>query len=137
MGAKEGDTADGNHKREGPGRCKAGVDGIGELGVSALAAYVGVAPGTRASGLRWSAHAHLNRIGHSRLRRALYMATFAAVQRNVWLGAYYRRLKARGKLPKVALVATMRKLLVAVYSIAKHRRPFVTKGASRPEQLNT
>lgn len=27
--------------------------------------------------------------------------------------------------PHVALVATMRKMLVAVYSVAKHRRPFV------------
>jgi hypothetical protein len=28
-------------------------------------------------------------------------------------------------LPKVALVAAMRKLLHAVYSVATHRRPFV------------
>src|SRR5262245_20519787 len=34
-------------------------------------------------------------------------------------------LIARGKLPKVALVAAMRKLLHAVYSVAIHRRPFV------------
>lgn len=53
------------------------------------------------------------------------MATFAAVQRNPWLGGYYERLKATGKPPKVALVATIRKLLCAVYSIAKNRRPFV------------
>jgi transposase len=53
------------------------------------------------------------------------MATFAAVQRNPWLGAYYKRLKATGKPPKVALVATVRKLLRAVYSVAKNRRPFV------------
>jgi transposase len=31
----------------------------------------------------------------------------------------------RGKLRKVALVAAMRKLLVAIYSVAKNRRPFV------------
>ena len=36
------------------------------------------------------------------------------------LKAYYERLRARGKLPKVALVACMRKLLLtAVYSVAK------------------
>jgi hypothetical protein len=34
-------------------------------------------------------------------------------------------LRARGKLPKVALVACMHKLLFAVYSVAKHRQPFV------------
>ena len=37
----------------------------------------------------------------------------------------------RGKLPKVALVACMRKLLLAVYSVAKHRRPFVPKLAAK------
>jgi hypothetical protein len=30
-------------------------------------------------------------------------------------------------LPKVALIAAMRKLLAAVYSVAKHRRPFVPR----------
>jgi hypothetical protein len=35
------------------------------------------------------------------------------------------RFVARGKLRKVAVVAATRKLLPAVYSIAKSRRPFV------------
>jgi hypothetical protein len=38
---------------------------------------------------------------------------------------FYRRLIERGKPHKVALVAGMRKLLAAVYSVAKHRRVFV------------
>jgi len=33
-------------------------------------------------------------------------------------------LIARGKLPKVALVAAMRKLIAAIYSVAKSRRAF-------------
>ena len=48
-----------------------------------------------------------------------------AIRRNPWLRAYYEGLIARGKLPKVALIAAMRKLLHAVYSVAIHRRPFV------------
>jgi len=43
----------------------------------------------------------------------------AATQSNPWLMAFYRRLIARGKPPKVALIAAMRKLLAAVYSVAK------------------
>jgi len=31
----------------------------------------------------------------------------------------------RWQQPKVALVAIIRKLMTAVYSVAKHRRPFV------------
>jgi transposase len=57
------------------------------------------------------------------------MPTLTAVQKNAWLKAHYKRLRARGKLPKVALVACMRKLLTAVYSVAKHRRPFVPEVA--------
>jgi transposase len=90
----------------------------------ALAAYVGVVPGTKESGLHRSSHAHLSPIGNARLRKALYMTTLSAVQRNPWLRAHYQRLRKNGKLPKVALIAAMRKLLTAVYSVAKNRRPF-------------
>jgi len=48
----------------------------------------------------------------------------AATQSNPWLMSFYRRLIERGKPHKVALCAAMRKLLAAIYSVAKHRRPF-------------
>jgi transposase len=92
----------------------------------ALASYVGVVPGTSKSGLRRPNHSRLSPLGKAQLRHSLYMATLGAVQRNPWLGAYYTRRKAAGKPPKVALVATMRKLLAAVSSVAKNRRPFVS-----------
>ena len=53
------------------------------------------------------------------------MPVLGAVRRNPVLKAFYTRLRAEGKLPKVALVAAMRKLLHVVYSVAKNRRPFV------------
>ncbi len=37
---------------------------------------------------------------------------------------FYGRLIERGKPHKVALCAALRKLLAAIYSVAKHRRPF-------------
>ena len=40
------------------------------------------------------------------------------VRTNPWL-------RARGKLPKVALIAALHKLLLAIYSVAIRRRPFV------------
>ena len=105
---------------------------VGELGdpaqfrsAAALASYVGVAPGQRHSGKRHPRSAPLSPIGHAMLRRALWMPTLVAVRKNLWLRAYYERLRAAGKPPKVALVAAMRKLLIAVYSVAKTRRPFV------------
>jgi transposase len=117
------------------------IDGIGpqtaarlvaELGdparfrsAGALAAYIGVVPRLRQSGKRTSTRAGLTSIGHAALRANLWMPVLTAVRKNPWLRAYYERLRARGKLPKVALVAAMRKLVVAVYTVAKQRRPFV------------
>ena len=92
---------------------------------AALACYVGVIPGLRQSGKRLSSRASLTPIGAARLRAKLYMPVLSAVRYNPWLRAYYEGLIARGKLPKVALIAAMRKLLHAVYSVATHRRPFV------------
>ncbi len=93
----------------------------------ALAAYVGTIPGLKQSGKRSSNRAALTPIGNARLRAALWMPTLAAVRFNPWLRAHYQRLRARGKLPKVALVACMHKLLLAIYSVAKHRRPFTVE----------
>ena len=91
----------------------------------ALAAYIGVIPGLRQSGKRMGTRAGLTPIGHAALRANLWMPVLTGVRKNPWLRAYYQRLLARGKLPKVALVAAMRKLLVAVYTVAKQRRPFL------------
>jgi transposase len=117
------------------------IDGIGpttaarliaELGnpadfatAAALAAYVGVIPGLKQSGKRQGKRAKLSPIGHARLRRALWMPTLVAVQKNPWVRAYYERLRANGKPAKVALVASMRKLLIAVHVVARTRKPFV------------
>lgn len=123
------------------GRLLTTIDGIGpntaacviaEVGdpalfrsADALAAYVGAIPGLKQSGKRHSARAALTPIGNARLRAALWMPTVTAVRYNPWLRDHYQRLLARGKLPKVALVACMHKLLLVIYSVAKHRKPFV------------
>lgn len=92
---------------------------------AALAAYVGVVPRTWQSGKRRLTHARLAPTGHARLRAALWMPTLVAVRTNPWLRAHYERLRARGKLPKVALIAALHKLILLIYSVAKHRRPFI------------
>ena len=95
------------------------------LSSATLAAYVGVVPGLKQSGKRQPRRAGLCPIGNARLRRALWMPTLVAIRKNPWLKAYYDRLIARGKLPKVAIVACMHKLLGAVHSVARRRQPFV------------
>jgi len=97
----------------------------------AFAAYVGVVPGLRQSGKQAGTRAAIGPLGHARLRRALWMPVLTAVKRNPWLRAFYQRLRAAGKPPKPALIAAMRKLLHAVYSVAKHRSPFVATEQGR------
>lgn len=95
------------------------------LSPATLAAYVGVIPALKQSGKRQPQRAGCSAVGNARLRRALWMPTLTAVRKNPWLKAHYDRLIARGKLPKVALVAAMHKLLGAVHSVARRRQPFV------------
>jgi len=124
------------------------IDGIGpltaaciiaELGdparfgsIRALASYVGVIPRLRQSGKRKLTGRRLLPLGNARLRRALWMPTLSAIRVNPWLRAYYLRLRAAGKNPKVALIATMHKLLAAVFSVARRRQPFVASLLSPP-----
>jgi transposase len=93
---------------------------------AALASYAGLVPGLNLSGKsKTSMRAPLTPIGNARLRRGLYMPTLVAVRKNPWLRRFYERLVANGKPKKVAIAAASRKLLHAIYSVAKHRRPFV------------
>jgi transposase len=62
--------------------------------------------------------------GRAPLRKVLYMGTMGAMLHNPHLRAYYDGLRARGKLHKVALVATMRKLLLILNAIIKTATPW-------------
>ncbi len=58
------------------------------------------------------------------LRSVLYMGVLVASRYNPVLRAFYQRLRAAGKLPKVALTACMRKLLTILNAMVKHRTPW-------------
>lgn len=91
----------------------------------ALASYVGVVPQLRHSGKHRPLRAGCGGSGNARLRAKLWMPVLTAVRKNAWLRYHYERLRAAGKLAKVALIACARKLLHAIYSVAKNRKPFV------------
>jgi len=66
-------------------------------------------------------------MGDADLRAKLWMPTLSAVTKNPWLKAFYDRLVAGGKPKKLAIIASMRKLLSAMVSVARTRKPFVPK----------
>lgn len=88
------------------------VPELGTVADSALSALVGVAPYPDDSGPRIGTR-HV-RGGRAVVRHVLYMAAVSAVRSNPILSAFYRRLRAAGKPPKVCLVAVMRKMLIVL-----------------------
>lgn len=98
------------------------VPELGALGKKQLAALVGVAPLNRDSGMQrgrrsvWGGRAHV--------RAVLYMGALVAARFNPTIRAFHARLRASGKLPKVALVACMRKLLTILNAIVRDRTPW-------------
>lgn len=95
---------------------------LGRLNRLEIASLVGVAPLNDDSGR----HRGQRRIagGRAQLRRVLYMSTMGALLHNPSLRARYDALRAAGKQHKVALVATMRKLLLILNAILKTDRPW-------------
>jgi transposase len=90
---------------------------LGELNRREVAALVGVAPFNRDSGRMRGKRAIYG--GRRPVRHGLYMAALVAARHNPVLRQFYLRLRAAGKPAKLALTATMRKLLIVLNSALK------------------
>jgi transposase len=98
------------------------VPELGGLDKKQLAALVGVAPLNRDSGMQRGRRSVWG--GRAYARAVLYMGALAAARFNPTIRAFYARLTASGKLPKVALVACMRKLLTILNAIVRDGTPW-------------
>lgn len=90
----------------------------------AFAAHFGVVPAISQSGKTTTHRAGITNLGDTRLRAKMWMPALVAIRVNPWLKAFYERLCQAGKPHKLALTAAMRKLITAIYSVAKNRKPF-------------
>ena len=95
---------------------------LGTLDRRQIAALVGVAPFNRDSGTLRGKRTVWG--GRARVRATLYMGTLVASRFNPVIRDFYQRLLAAGKPKKLALTACMRKLLVILNSMLKHRSPW-------------
>ena len=95
---------------------------LGTLNRRQVAALVGVAPFNRDSGTLRGKRTVWG--GRARVRAALYMGALVASRFNPLIRDFYQRLLAAGKPKKLALTACMRKLLVILNSMLKHRSPW-------------
>lgn len=95
---------------------------LGRLNRRQIAALVGVAPMANDSGNSKGRRRVIG--GRFEIRRTLYMAALTATRHNPAIAAFYSRLLAAGKLPKVALIACMRKLLTTLNAMVKSGLPW-------------
>ena len=95
---------------------------LGTLDRREIAALVGVAPFNRDSGTLRGKRTVWG--GRARVRAALYMGALVASRFNPLIRDFYQRLLAASKPKKLALTACMRKLLVILNSMLKHRSPW-------------
>jgi transposase len=100
----------------------AGLPELGRLASRKLAALVGLAPFARDSG-QSKGKRHITG-GRSHVRAMLYMGAWTASRSKTALGEFYRRLLAKGKAPKVALIAVARKMLTIANAIVRNAQPY-------------
>jgi transposase len=103
---------------------------LGTLNRAKIAKLVGVAPMIQQTGK--TNKKRQVRGGRSLVRKTLYMATLVATRHNAVIRNFYRRLVAKGKPKKLALVAAMRKLLTILNNMVRHNQTW-----REPEWANT
>jgi transposase len=84
-----------------------------------LAAYLGLAPAAFESGQRDDRKGHITRQGPSRVRHMLCQAAWAALRSSEeWRATYDKVKRGSAKRSKIAIVAVMRRLAIAMWHTA-------------------
>jgi len=116
------------------------IPGLGERTIAVLLAYVGhaqrfgtakqfaafagLSPRLYESGSSVRGKPRLSKVGHTALRRALYMPAMVALYKTTWGKLFRERLAANGKAPKLIIGAMMRKLAHVAYGVLQSGKTF-------------
>ena len=95
---------------------------LGQLNRRQIASLVGLAPMNRDSGTFRGRRMITG--GRASIRSGLYMPILSAVRYNPKIKQFYDRLIGAGKIEKVALTASMRKLLTMLNAIIRENQPW-------------
>ncbi len=90
---------------------------IGNINRKEISSLAGLAPYANDSGKMKGYR--FTRGGRGEVKRVLYMVAMCAIRKNENISKFYRSLVARGKKKKVALIASMRKILIQCNAIVK------------------
>lgn len=88
------------------------------------AAFAGLDPRQHESGSSVKGKPRISKVGHSLLRKALYMPSMVTLYRTDWGKRFRERLAAAGKPPKLIIGAMMRKLVHVAFGVLKSGKPF-------------
>ena len=87
-------------------------------------AFAGLDPRQHESGSSVRGKPRMSKIGHSFLRKALYMPAMVTVYRTPWGQRFGQRLSAAGKAPKLIIGAMMRKLVHVAFGVLRSGKIF-------------
>ena len=87
-------------------------------------AFAGLDPRQHESGSSVRGKPRLSKVGHSFLRKALYMPAMVALHKTAWGKVFRQRLAAAGKPPMLIIGAMMRKLVHVAFGVLKSRKAF-------------
>jgi transposase len=87
-------------------------------------AFAGLDPRQHESGSRVRGRTRLSKVGHTNIRRALYMPAMVVMTKTTWGKVFAKRLADNHKPPMVIIGALMRKIVMIAFSILKSNKPF-------------
>jgi len=88
------------------------------------AAFAGLDPRQYESGSSIKGKPRLSKIGHSFLRKAMYMPAMVTLYKTAWGKQFRNRLSSAGKPNKLIIGAMMRKLIHVAFGVLKSAKPF-------------
>lgn len=89
-----------------------------------VAAYAGLDPRQHESGSSVRGKPRLSKVGHSFIRKALYMPAVSTLYRTAWGQKFRERLLAASKPSMLIIGAMMRKILHIAFGVLKSGKPF-------------
>jgi transposase len=87
-------------------------------------AYAGLDPRQHESGTSVKGKPRISKVGHSIIRKTLYMPSMSALYRTAWGARFHERLAAAGKPAMLIIGAMMRKLIHVAFGVLKSAKPY-------------
>jgi transposase len=97
---------------------------IENISPKSLVAHAGLSPSQYESAISVKGRERISKIGSSDFRKDLFMPALSCIHSNNYFTQFYLHLLENGKPKKVAITATMRKILLTAGGVLRTKKPF-------------